>query len=91
MVDTKGLSNDLKGKKLRLFFQGGEVCEAVLLLVDIHENCEFGDDYADLVYDVMSTNRPEKYDLSGTKNPVYSAQFSHLDKWELIGAAEKCQ
>jgi hypothetical protein len=93
MVDTKGLTNDLKGKELRLFFQGGEICEAILLLVDVHENCQFGDDYADFVYEIISTNQPEKYkdDQVRIPKPVYSTEFSYLDRWEIIPAAERNQ
>jgi hypothetical protein len=86
MVDTKGLTKDLEGKKLRLYFHGGEVCDAKLLLVDVHENCPFGDDYADFIYDVISTNQPGKYDGHDSKEPssVYSAEFGHLERWEIL-------
>jgi len=58
--DTKGLTPEIEGKKLRLFFDGGEICEVVLLTVNIHENCSFGDDYADFYSDVISSNKPER-------------------------------
>lgn len=83
-IDTKGLTRDLEGRKLRLFFDGGEVCEVVLLSVNVHENCRFSDDYADFFYDVISSNKPEKYkdDAKKTPKPAYSAEFKHLNHWE---------
>ncbi|HVA18084.1 MAG TPA: hypothetical protein VMV59_10290 [Candidatus Dormibacteraeota bacterium] len=84
-IDTKGLTRDVEGKKLRLFFDGGEICEVVLLTVNVHENCSFGDDYADFYYDVISSNRPDRYkDARKTPKPVYTAEFKHLNRWELL-------
>jgi hypothetical protein len=89
VTDTKGSTSDLEGRKLRFYFCDGEICEATLLTVDVHENCPFGDDYADFVYDVKSTNRPEKYERDRNKDPkpVYSAEFAYLDHWEIVDSA----
>jgi len=86
VTDTKGLSRSLEGAKLRLFFQGGEVCEAILLSVNVHEDCRFGDEHADFFYDVVSSNRLDKYreDKAKTPKPVYSSEFKYLDRWELV-------
>ena len=84
-VDTKGLSSNLEGKKLRLFFDEGEICEAVLLSINVHEDCSFGDDHADFYYDVISSNRPDRYkDARNAPKRVYAAEFKHLDRWELL-------
>jgi len=85
-TDTKGLSQELAGRKLRLYFQDREICEAILVSVDVHENCPFGDDYADFVYDIISTNRPDKYktDKANKPKPVYAAAFKFLDRWEFL-------
>jgi hypothetical protein len=81
MVDSQGLTKDLEGKKVRLFFRGGD-CEATPLTVAV----PFGDD---LIHEVISTNRPKKYESGKSKNPrsVYSAEFPYLDHWELIDSA----
>ncbi len=87
-IDTKGLSRNLEGKKLRLFFRGGEVCEVILVSVNTHENCTFEDSYGDFFYDVISTNRPDKYKGGETKipKPMYAAEFEFLDRWENLDA-----
>jgi len=83
-TDTKGLSQNLEGRKLRLFFHGGEICEVFLVSVNIHENCPFGDDYADFFYRVISTNRPGNYrcDEAKSPKPLYAAEFKYLDRWK---------
>ncbi|HLV97014.1 MAG TPA: hypothetical protein VKS44_17610 [Candidatus Acidoferrales bacterium] len=85
-TDTKGLSRQLEGRKLRLFFEGGEICEAVLLAVDVHEHCPVGDDYAEFYYDVICSNKPEKYKvvIKKTPKPVFAAEFKCLSGWELL-------
>ena len=83
-TDTKGLSHDLAGRKLRLFFQEGEVADVVLVSVNIHENCAFGDDHADFFYELISTNQPEKYQSGEAKTPkpIYVSEFKSLERWE---------
>jgi hypothetical protein len=85
-ADTKGLSQNLEGSKLRLFFQGGEISDVVLVSVNIHENCAFGDDHADFFYELMSTNRPDKYrsNEKKTPKPIYASDFKLLDRWEAL-------
>ena len=87
-TDTKGLSQNLEGKRLRLFFRDGEICDAILVSVNVHENCSFGDGYADFFYDVISTNRPDRYkgDEPKIPKPVYAAEFEFLDHWESLDA-----
>jgi hypothetical protein len=87
-TDAKGLTQSLEGKKLRLFFQGGEICDVILVSVNVHESCPFCDGYADFFYDVISTNRPDKYkgDEKKVPKPCYAAEFAFLDRWENLEA-----
>ena len=85
-TDAKGLSQNLEGSKLRLFFQEGEVSDVVLVSVNIHEGCAFGDDRADFFYELISTNRPDRYRGNETTSPkpIYASEFRFLDRWEAL-------
>ena len=83
MVDTKGLTPAMEGKRLRLFFRGGEVCEAVLLSVNVHGDCPFCAGYADFWYHVTSSNQPASY-ANDKPDAGYAAEFPWLEKWELL-------
>jgi len=79
MVDTKGLTRDLEGQRVRLFFRGGDG-EASPLTVAV----PFGDD---LINELISTTRPKKYESDKGKRSAYSAEFPYLDHCELIDSA----
>ena len=56
--DMKGLSADHQGKRLRIEFTDGEVCDAELLLLctcDEHANC------CGIIFDLHKTNWPDKH------------------------------
>ena len=82
-TDAKGLSPEFEGKVLRVFFRDGEITDLKLLHFDLHENCEFGDDHAGIIYDVIQTNRPK--DCRG-QNPGTCcwADFADIEKFELV-------
>ena len=65
-------------------FVDGEVSDIKLLHFEVHENCEFCDGYEWFVYDVLSTNRPERY-----KDPLasaaYSGRFEDIESFEVLG------
>ncbi len=83
-TDTHGLSAEHEGKRLRMHFLDGEVCEIKLLHFEVHENCEFCEGYAWFMYDIISTNRPDRYnDLSG--KCAYSSQFEEIESFEVLG------
>jgi hypothetical protein len=81
-TDTKGLSPELEGKVLRVFFKDGEIAELKLLWFDLHENCKIGDYYAGIIYDLIQTNRPEEH--TDPKAVVFWADFTEIEKFELV-------
>ena len=82
-TDTKGLSPEFEGKVLRVFFKDGEITELKLLHFDVHENCELGDHYAGIVYDVIQTSRPK--DCPGQKPGACCwADFTEIERFERI-------
>ena len=81
-TDTKGLGPELEGKVLRVFFKDGEITELKLLHFDLHEDCEFGDDNAGIIFDLIRTNRPEEY--TDPKVGVFWSDFTEIEKFELV-------
>lgn len=82
-IDTKGLTRNIEGKTLRVWFPCGEVALIRVSWVDVHENCSECSGYAGIIYDIIETNRPERY----KKNPCNSAywsEFPDIQKWELV-------
>jgi hypothetical protein len=56
--DMKGLSAEHQGKRLRIEFADGEICEGNLLMLctcDEHTTC------CGIIFDLLRTNRAEKY------------------------------
>jgi hypothetical protein len=83
-IDTHGLSAQHEGKRLRMRFADGEVSEIKLLNLEVHENCEFCIGYALFLYDIISTNRTDRYKkLSGSC--VYSAELKDVESFEVLG------
>ncbi len=83
-ADTHGLTSDLEGKVIKVFFKDGEICNLKLLHLDIHEDCPHCSGYAGIIYDLVGTNRPEKYTLP----PVKSAFWADLDEIEHFETVE---
>jgi len=81
-TDTKGLSPEHEGKVLRVFFKDGEIAELRLLHFDLHENCECGDEYAGIIYDLIQTNHPEDY--TDPKIGAFWSDFAEIEKFELV-------
>ena len=81
-TDTKGLSPEFEGKVLRVFFKDGEIAELKLLHFDVHEDCEFGDDHAGIIYDVLGTNHPDDYE--DLKAGACWSDFAEIEKFELV-------
>ena len=57
-IDTRGITKEMEGKRLRIIFSDGEDAEIKLnwvMIYDCHEDCN------GFVYHVISTNQPEKY------------------------------
>ena len=82
MVDTRGLSPQLEGKKLRVYFIDGEVCEVKLLSLELHENCHLCDGYTGFIYDLLSTNRPEEYTTEASSS-AYWGNFEDIERVEV--------
>ena len=86
-TDTKGLSRELEGKVVRIYFQNGEIAEVKLVSFDLHKNCPFGDEYAGIIYDVIKTNRPEIYKVDPATCGFW-AEFQNIEKFELIDSQQ---
>jgi|GEM_PF-5735528 len=85
-TDTRGLTADLQGKQLRLFFRDGEVCDVKLAMVEVHEDCHLCEGYAGIIYDLISTNRPERYRANYEKYEKFScwANFEDIERFETL-------
>jgi hypothetical protein len=56
--DMKGFSKEHTGKRLKIEFMDGEICEGELLEVS---SCDEHADCCGIVFDLISTNVPERY------------------------------
>jgi hypothetical protein len=81
-TDTKGLSPELEGKVLRIFFKDGVIAELKLLHFDLHENCEYCDGYAGIIYDLIQFNHPKDFPVP--KSACCWADFTEIEKFELV-------
>ena len=82
-TDTKGLSSEFEGKVLRIFFKDGGIAELKLLNFELHENCEYCEGYAGIIYDVVRTNCPK--DCPGQKPGACCwADLTEIEKFELV-------
>ena len=82
-VDTKGLNPAHEGHTLRITFAGGETALIRVVSVDVHDDCHLCPGYAGIIYDLLETNQPGRYE----KDPLGSAQWSEfpdIETWELI-------
>ena len=72
------LSREFQDKRLRVEFIDGQIAEIRLLLVsecDQHETCN------GIVYDIISTNRPEPL----TQESTYWTEISYVKSFEVLG------
>ncbi len=72
------LARDYQDKKLHITFEDGEVADVMVLVVsecDQHENCR------GIVYDVISSSRPERY-KSGS---AFWTELKQITAFEVIG------
>jgi hypothetical protein len=56
--DMRGLWAEHQGKRLRIEFTDGEICEADLLMLS---TCHEHADCCGITFDLLRTNRPEKH------------------------------
>jgi hypothetical protein len=56
--DMRGFSPEHQGKRLRIEFTDGEICEAKLLMLS---TCHEHADCCGITFDLLRTNRPEKH------------------------------
>jgi len=66
-----------------MYFMDGEVSEIKLLHLDVHENCELCEGYASFIYDIKSTNRPDRYKALWDKS-TYSGRFEDIKRFEVL-------
>jgi hypothetical protein len=77
-TDTRGLHQELVGKRLRVDFAGGEVDEIKLLELTI---CDPPEPCCGITYTVLSTNRPGGKDQGGT----YWTAFGEIKNFRVLG------
>jgi hypothetical protein len=83
VLDTKGLTQAVEGHKLRVEFFDGEIALIRLVAVDVHDDCHLCPGYAGIIYDILETNQPARYE----KNPQgssYWSEFPNIEKWTLV-------
>ncbi|MDQ1411223.1 MAG: hypothetical protein QOJ41_2958 [Acidobacteriaceae bacterium] len=81
--DMKDFSAEHQGKRLRIEFTNGEVCDAELLLLctgDEHANC------CGTIFDLHKTNHPEKnqYALQSTPPAAVWSELEFVKSFELL-------
>jgi hypothetical protein len=79
LVDTKGLSQEHVGKRLRVQLTGGEVDEIKLLDVTA---CDPPQPCCGIMYTVLSTNRPG---ASKTQGGTYWTAFGEIENFRVLG------
>jgi hypothetical protein len=82
-TDTKGITRTHEGKTLRVWFPAGEIAIIRVGTVDVHEDCSECSGYAGSIYDIVETNRPERY-KGNPINSTYWSEFPDIQRWELI-------
>jgi hypothetical protein len=73
--DTKGFRREHEGKRLRIEFNDGEVCEGDLISVskcDEHASC------CGIVFDLWKSNKPEKYSQA-VQQKAHPALWSEME------------
>jgi hypothetical protein len=81
--DMKGLSTEHQGKRLRIEFTDGEVCETELLLLS---TCQEHADCCGITFDLLRTNRPEKHQrvLQSTPQPAIWSEIEFVKSFEVL-------
>ena len=81
--DTKGLTRAHEGHTLRVWFSNGEIALVRLESVDVHDNCHLCPGYAGIIYDILETNQPGRYEKN-SPGAAYWSEFPDIGKWELV-------
>jgi hypothetical protein len=79
-VDTHGITREMEGKRLRITFDDGETAEIRITSVQIHDCHE---DCNGIVYDVLSSNKMDKYRLPLEQSAFWS-EFQYIVSVEQI-------
>ena len=82
-IETKGITRTLEGKTLRVWFSADEIVIIRISSVEVHEDCNLCSGYAGIIYDILQTNRPERYEKNPA-NAAYWSEFPDIQKWELV-------
>ena len=82
--DMKGLSAEQQGKRLRIEFTDGEICEGDLVMLctcDEHAPC------CGIVFDLWTPNRPTKYTGAFEKSahPAVWSEIEFVKHFEALG------
>ena len=81
--DTKGLTQALEGKTLRVWFSGDEISLIRISSLEVHEDCNLCPGYGGIIFDVVETNQPERYEKNRA-NGVFWSELSGIERWELV-------
>jgi hypothetical protein len=82
--DMKGLSAEHQGKRLRIEYTDGEICEGDLVMLctcDEHAPC------CGIVFDLWTTNQPTKYTGAFEKSahPAVWSEIEFVKHFEVLG------
>jgi hypothetical protein len=83
--DMKGLSAAHQGKRLRIEFTDGEICDADLLMLctcDEHADC------CGITFELLKTNRPEKHATTLQSSPPIAmwSEIKFVKSFEVLEA-----
>jgi hypothetical protein len=81
LVDTRGISKEMEGKRLRISFADGETAEIKMHWVMIHD-CH--DDCNGFIFYIISTDRAEKYYPPSIGEPMWG-HFEDVASVEVLG------
>jgi hypothetical protein len=82
--DIHGISLEREGKRLRIEFTDGEVCEGKLIHLatcNEHASC------CGIIFDMLATNQPEKHKraFERSSHPAIWSEIEFVRNFEVIG------
>jgi len=77
----------MEGRRLRLFFPDGDICEGQIVSVPAHDSCDGCNGF---VYDLIATTKPERYAQMNVKvGDALWTRFEDLQGYEMMEGESK--
>ena len=83
LVDTKGLSQDYEGKRVRVEFSDGEIAEVKIIEVALPNKYDNTPESWGIVYDLISTNRPR----TAPNGAAFWSELGTIKSFQVLGDA----